>query len=417
MLIPKRSGHLRAAFRRPVAGQRNLPRLCEVPCLPDLEYPMRLPLSRGPITSYLFERLIRPAHEIDPLPVSPVDAPLHDDDLQLALFVCYELHYQGIDGVDESWEWNPSLLAARAKLERCFEEGLARAVPRPPAVPATSLRRALIELVTAADDGPSLSSFIQREADLGQFREFVTHRSIYHLKEADPHTWAIPRLRGGPKAALVEIQADEYGGGRAERMHSELFRATMRGLELDDSYGAHLDRVPAITLAVSNVMSLFGLHRRWRGALLGHLAALEMTSSLPNMKYGRGLRRLGGDAAATRFYDEHVQADAAHEQIAVHDMCGGFAIANPSLTGDILYGAACATTVERLFAEHVISRWRGGASSLVRGGRPGHAGASGSLGALKPVTLCEPSQKGLVDDRPQRHSATVALPGSMGRPS
>jgi hypothetical protein len=29
-------------------------------------------------------------------------------------------------------------------------------------------------------------------------------------------------------------------------------------------------------------MSLFGLHRRWTPALLGHLAALEMTSSLPN---------------------------------------------------------------------------------------------------------------------------------------
>jgi Iron-containing redox enzyme len=138
----------------------------------------------------------------------------------------------------------------------------------------------------------------------------------------------------------------------------------MRHLELDDSYGAYLDRVPATTLAISNVMSLFGLHRRWRGALLGHLAALEMTSSLPNMRYSRGLRRLGGDAEATRFYDEHVQADAVHEQIAVHDMCGGFAIAHPHLTGDVLYGAGCALTLERLFAEHLIGCWRGGTSSL-----------------------------------------------------
>ncbi|WP_345151865.1 iron-containing redox enzyme family protein [Nonomuraea rubra] len=81
--------------------------------------------------------------------------------------------------------------------------------------------------MVAADDGPSLSGFLARRADLRQFREFVIHRSIYHLKEADPHTWAIPRLAGGPKAALVEIQADEYGGGRRERMHSELFRATI----------------------------------------------------------------------------------------------------------------------------------------------------------------------------------------------
>ncbi|GAA3467887.1 iron-containing redox enzyme family protein [Nonomuraea roseola] len=217
----------------------------------------------------------------------------------------------------------------------------------------------------AADDGPPLSTFLQREASLEQFREFVVHRSIYHLKEADPHSWAIPRLRGRAKAALVEIQSDEYGGGRPERMHSELFRATMRGLGLDDSYGAHLGRVPAVTLAISNAMSLFGLHRRLRGASIGHLAAFEMTSSLPNRRYAAGLRRLGGDATATRFYDEHVQADAVHEQIAAHDLCGAFARDHPSLSGDVLYGAACALTLERLWAAQVMSRWLRGTTSLL----------------------------------------------------
>ena len=37
------------------------------------------------------------------------------------------------------------------------------------------------------------------------------HRSAYQLKEADPHTWAIPRLSGSVKAALVEV---EWGAGR-----------------------------------------------------------------------------------------------------------------------------------------------------------------------------------------------------------
>ena len=112
-------------------------------------------------------------------------------------------------------------------------------------------------------------------------------------------------------------------------------------------------------------MSLFGLHRRLRGALVGHLAALEMTSSLPNRRYAAGLRRLGGDDAAARFYDEHVQADAVHEQRAANDRCGGFAAAFPTLTGDILYGAACALTLERLWAEQVMDRWQCGASSLL----------------------------------------------------
>ncbi|MQA17771.1 MAG: iron-containing redox enzyme family protein, partial [Pseudonocardiaceae bacterium] len=181
--------------------------------------------------------------------------------------------------------------------------------------------------------------YLQRSATLEQFREFVVHRSVYHLKEADPHTWAVPRLACPVKAALVEIQADEYGGGRAERMHSELFRTTMRGLGLCDTYGHYLDAVPAVTLATSNLISLFGLHRRWRGALVGHLAAFEMTSSLPNRRYANALRRLGvDDERATAFYDEHVEADAVHENIAAVDLAGGLVRQDPRLGGDVLWG-------------------------------------------------------------------------------
>jgi hypothetical protein len=191
-------------------------------------------------------------------------------------------------------------------------------------------------------------------------------RSIYQLAEADPHTFGIPRLDGRAKAALVEIQADEYGGGRPERMHSELFAHTMRALDLDTEYGAYLDEVPAIVLAAHNAMSLFGLHRRLRGALLGHLAALELTSSLPNRRYGQGLRRLGFDERATAYFDEHVEADAVHEQIAVHDLCVPFAVAHPRLVDDVLFGAATCLAVDGQVTERVLARWTYGESALGR---------------------------------------------------
>lgn len=330
---------------------------------------MRMPESRGPITAELIEELRRPPH---PFPLrwavgrpgdSCARAALHDEDLQLALFICYELHYRGFDDVDERWEWDPSLLALRARAERCLEEALRALVPPTDPVRAQDVPRALVDLVAAAD-GPPLSRFVQQRASLTQFREFVMHRSIYHLKEADPHSWGIPRLGGRAKAALVEIQFDEYGNGRVERMHSELFRATMRGLDLDDGYGTYLDVVPAITLAVSNVMSFFGLHRRWRGALAGHLAAFEMSSSMPNQRYGTGLRRLGGDVVACRFYDEHVVADAMHEQVAAHDLCGGLVAEEQGRAPDVFFGAGCGLALDRLFAEHLLGCWQRGVSSL-----------------------------------------------------
>ncbi|MCM0678161.1 iron-containing redox enzyme family protein [Micromonospora phytophila] len=327
--------------------------------------PAPLPQPRGPVSAAVLDALRQPAQDLPAGLGARLDPaePLTDEDLQLTLFLCYELHYRGWRGVDEDWEWQPSLLALRAYAERHFEAAVRRLVGPLPAVLPGGVPEALADLVAAAD-GPSLATQLQRRATLAQFREFVTHRSIYHLREADPHSWALPRLGGPAKAALVEIQTDEYGNGRLDRMHAELFRATMQQLGLDTGYAAHLDAVPAVTLATNNLMSLFGLHRRLRGALLGHLAAYEMTSSLPNRRYGNGLRRLGFGEAATRFYDEHVEADAVHEQIAAHDLCGGLVRVEPALAPDVLFGAAAALAVDRLFAAHLLQRWAAERSSL-----------------------------------------------------
>jgi hypothetical protein len=109
---------------------------------------------------------------------------------------------------------------------------------------------------------------------------------------------------------------------------------------------------------------MFGLRRELRGALVGHLAAYEMTSSTPCQRYAKGLRRLGGDDAACDFYDEHVTADALHEQLAAHDLCGGLAEAEPELTEDIMFGAASSLYIDCRFAQHVLSRWEAGQTSL-----------------------------------------------------
>jgi hypothetical protein len=319
---------------------------------------MKLPAPRGTLSSTLIDTLGGAGIAL-PTTVTPDD----DEDRQLSLFICYELTYRSWDGVDDSWEWDPDLLRVRAALERQFEAALHDLAGKPePADPATV--PAALAAIVAADDGPSLSGYLRGRATHEQFREFVIHRSVYHLREADPHTWAIPRLGGRTKAALIEIQQDEYGNGAVERMHQELFKQTMSWFRLDLSYGGYVSSVPATTLAVNNLMSYFGLHRARRGATLGHLAAYEMTSSLPNRAYGNGLRRLGGDAAATAFYDEHVEADAVHEQIAAHDLCGTFAETEPELAGQVLWGARCALAVDNLWAASVLDAFTAGHSSL-----------------------------------------------------
>jgi Iron-containing redox enzyme len=345
---------------------------------------MRLPPARGRLSAWLVATLTAADPAVQrhgPVPPSPglvLDRPAwHDDDLQLALWCCYELHYRGFEDVDDRWEWSPAVIGFRGMLEQRWLASLQGFASRR-AVPPAAVADALTGLARRPG-GPDLAGYLAREAGRGQFTEYLAHRSVYQLKEADPHSFGIPRLTGRAKAALVEIQADEYGGGLPERMHSELFRSTMRWAGLNSEYGHYVPAAPAVTLAVSNLMSLFALNRRWLGALLGHLAALEMTSTGPNKRYSAGARRLGADQAARRYFDEHVKADAVHEQIAAHDLCGSYAAGRPDASADILFGASCCLALDDELARYLLSCWRAGRPSLV-------------LPAAAPVPAGEPAR-------------------------
>ena len=319
-----------------------------------------LPAARGDLTGFLLEHLTQPVHALRGVP-SATD----DEDLHLALYLCYELHYRGLDGVDVDWEWEPSLLAQRRDLEARFEAELRELVPRDETpVEAGEMDVALRE-IEAAGEAPSLSRYLEREGTHAEMLEFLVHRSAYQLKEADPHSWALPRLSGAPKAAMVEIQADEYGGGRADRIHAHLFAKAMTGLGLDATYGAYLDHIPGFTLATVNLMSLLGLHRRWRGAIVGHLALFEMTSAVPNRRYAAALRRVGAGDDVCDFFDEHVTADAVHESIAAVDLAGGLARQEPELTPQILWGARALIELDARWGTRLLEAWEEGRSSLL----------------------------------------------------
>lgn len=329
---------------------------------------------RGPLSKMIDNLLALPPDRRDSreslikLAVEVIDGSediVSDDDLQASLTMLYGLCYGDLGSADPRWEWDPRLIEIRGLLENSFEQELRTRLspPLPQSNDVASVAAALFEL-TAADDSPSVSKFIAREATLEQAIEFLIQKSIYTLKEADPHSWAIPRLQGRAKAALVEIQADEYGGGRFERVHSRIFAQTLESLGLSSNYGDYLDHVPAVTLASFNAMSMFGLNRRLRGAIVGHLAAFEMTSSIPNKFYGNGFRRLGFDERTTWYFDEHVAADAVHEQIAARDLAGSLAEDQPQLVNDIFFGAAACLYLDGLVGAQQLDAWREGRSSL-----------------------------------------------------
>lgn len=315
-----------------------------------------LPASRGPLSAAVVDCLTE-----GKLPEAFLDGadPLGDD-VQLALSLCYELHYRGFAGVDPEWEWDADLLRLRAELEASFLAALEQGVAGGADVTA-ELDALLVEPVP----GTGVSHFLRDEGEWWQMRELFAVRSIYHLKEADPHAWVIPRLDGRAKAALVAVEYDEFGAGRAERMHSRLFADLLAAAGMSSNYLHYLDRAPACALATVNMMSLFGLHRRWRGALVGHFAAAEITTGPSARRMDEALARLGADPACRLFYTEHVEADAVHEQVMRRDVLGDLLEREPDLAADVVFGIQATDLLEARLAEHLLSSWRAGRSALL----------------------------------------------------
>jgi hypothetical protein len=333
----------------------------------DVRCPPCLPRPRGPLTERLFARLREAPGRPPLLPAGgDPDGDPGGEDAQLALYCCFELRYQGFADVDPEWEVEPSLVELQNLLARCLVRWVTEEVGAIDTCTPGEVRDALLAL--AGSGGPSLSSWIAETGTLSELREFAVHRSAYQLKEADPHTYALPRLPAGrAKAAYVEIQADEYGGGEPGEAHQELFAATLRALGLDDRYGAYLDLLPAATLATVNLLSVFGSSRRWLGACVGHLALFEMTSVGPMARYAAAVRRLaGGSEAGARFYDVHVVADEHHQRLAVDGLVVPFLTAAPDLAADVVFGARALGAVEGRLAAHMLDSWQAGRTSLLR---------------------------------------------------
>ena len=155
-----------------------------------------LSVPRGPVSAALLEVLTGAVDGADALAMAvpaalaaPPTSWVADDDTQVALLCLYELHYRGSAGVDDRWEWHPELLAVRARLEAALETEL-RARVHVPDVVATDRASIATQLFRLADEdeAPSVARWISCKATLDEVRELLVLKSVYQLKEADPHT-------------------------------------------------------------------------------------------------------------------------------------------------------------------------------------------------------------------------------------
>ncbi|MFC0313494.1 iron-containing redox enzyme family protein [Gordonia phosphorivorans] len=293
------------------------------------------------------------------------DADPWGDDLQLALLLCQELHYRAdlARGVPDR-EWEPEIVGFR----RLLEDRFLAAVQAESAAAAEGLADddvdAEFEALLRADGTGGLSDHLRTSGTREQFADYFAGRSLYHLKEADPHAWVIPRLPSAAKAPFVAVEFDEYGGGRPERVHQRLYAELLSESGLDATYLGYLDAAPAAVIAPVTLMTALSLRGSRRGATVGHFAATEVTSSPGSARLVEGLERLGAPAAAVRFYREHVEADAVHEQVMRHEVVAGLLEAAPDSAADIVSGIRAFGVVEDRLAAAYLGAWRAGTTLM-----------------------------------------------------
>ena len=168
----------------------------------------------------------------------------------------------------------------------------------------------------------------------------------------------VSRVLEGKFVRLEPLTTDHIPALAKVAFDPDLWQITTTRIATHDDLRAYVDDAPAPMLAITNMMSMFGLHRALRGALVGHFAAAEITTAPSARRFARALRHLGVGERGVRFYTEHVEADAVHEQVLRHDVVGGLLESEPGLAADVVLGVQATALLEDRFEDHVLGCWR-----------------------------------------------------------
>ena len=313
-------------------------------------------IPRGPLSLAVLSALGGRSDTVGAVPPLEDVDPLSNDDFQLALYLCYQLDFSRASSPD--WPWDQELLNYRSALEDAFVARLRGDVGTVKSKRTNDVVAGLHELITTAS-GPSVPKYLCEKGSLDQLREYLVHRCVNELREVDPYVYESSSFAGSHPPVST---ASADGGSRSSDVTPRArtcFADTMAALNLDSTPGAYVVRLPASTLATTNLGTMFAQHPQWRAALAGLVAVLEMTSVASKEQFSLTLARFGIGAEGRRFFETSLDV-AAHEALIEH-----LIRTEPCLRSDVLFGAACALRLEKRFSRHVLGSWAKHRSSML----------------------------------------------------
>lgn len=264
-------------------------------------------------------------------------------DLQLALYVGYELHHRGFAGVDPRWEWDPGVLQLRARLEESFGTALREGVGD------VSEHKVVDEIRRLFKQRPVLADHLREQGTWPQLREYFAQRSVHRLKTDDSRAWATHAMTPAQSSSAT---AD----GSAPHSFAEVLKAA----GLDPGYLRYLNDVSAEALALVNMMSMFGLHRNLRGAAAGQMLATKIAVRRASGALVDALVRVAAPAPCVQFYRAHTGPASK----ARCDTVGALLEREPELESDVVLGIRAFELIEDRFATRLVTCWTEGRTSL-----------------------------------------------------
>ncbi len=164
--------------------------------------------------------------------------------------------------------------------------------------------------VTGPGQGDPLFPWLANEASVDDFKYYLTQEAAGEAGFDDLTALTQVKISATAKMELANNYWDEMGRGNPKGMHGPMLDAMVVALGLSPT----VNNTVWESLALANSMTAMAMNRRYAWHSIGALGAIELTAPGRSRSTADGLKRLGMDKLAYRYFDLHAVLDIKHSE-------------------------------------------------------------------------------------------------------
>jgi hypothetical protein len=186
------------------------------------------------------------------------------------------------------------------------------------------------------------------------YRNFLIQSSADLLAEASASALGVVGEFGEPQSALFRILIDEFGYGEHGKKHSQLFRKTLSGFDLNTEYNAYWPLWDTPALVIHNTIHCLFQSPRHFFKQVGFLLFAETAYQQSTGEHFRYLKKHHPSVDGT-YFGEHAHIDIHHTRMVVEEVVAPLVDKfGPTAGHEILIGAEATRAVFKAGDAHML---------------------------------------------------------------